>query len=80
VGAVDSLGVDTVTTTSAATFTNARKCVRCGHEWIRKPKATYGGVITPEEPKRCPRCRSEKWQQKSLPDSEKSVDTYPVEV
>ena len=29
-------------------------CSRCRHEWYRRKSS---------EPKRCPRCRSEKWQQ-----------------
>ena len=37
-----------------ATFNNARKCLRCGHEWIRKGDS---------EPKRCPKCRSEYWRE-----------------
>ena len=47
------------------TFNNARKCARCGHEWIRKPKHNYlsDSVISEREPRQCPKCRSEKWQQ-----------------
>lgn len=37
------------------TFNNARKCIRCGWEWIRRTEDS--------EPKRCPRCRSEKWNE-----------------
>jgi predicted Zn-ribbon and HTH transcriptional regulator len=42
----------------STTFNNARKCLRCGWEWIRKGSS---------EPKRCPRCRSEKWKQEQEP-------------
>lgn len=35
-------------------FDNARKCARCGWEWVRRGE---------QEPKRCPRCRSEYWNQ-----------------
>jgi predicted Zn-ribbon and HTH transcriptional regulator len=49
-------------------FNNARKCAKCGHEWIKKNAATKLYVNCTQlpgdnEPKRCPRCRSEKWQQ-----------------
>jgi predicted Zn-ribbon and HTH transcriptional regulator len=48
---------------------NYRKCTRCGHEWIRKG----GGIsyrLHPLEPKQCPKCRSEKWQQAQAPKEE----------
>ena len=36
----------------------ARKCVKCGHEWAKRKGAP--------EPKRCPnhKCRSTKWKEK----------------
>ena len=47
-------------------FSNARKCLRCGWEWIRKPKDAHAGLqVDQQEPKRCPRCRSEKWRESS---------------
>lgn len=39
------------------TFSNARKCLRCGWEWIRRKEE--------QEPVRCPRCRSERWNKQS---------------
>jgi predicted nucleic acid-binding Zn ribbon protein len=46
-------------------FSNARKCTRCGHEWIRKAKDFLPSQRErgDTEPRQCPKCRSEKWQQ-----------------
>ena len=57
-------------------FTNARKCSKCGWEWIRKGRSQYDGhtvfncavcgtvkcdLVNDTEPKQCPRCRTKMW-------------------
>lgn len=39
----------------STTFNNARKCLKCGWEWIVRNLES--------EPKRCPRCRTKMWKQ-----------------
>ena len=68
----------------STTFNNARKCLRCGWEWIIRRKSDMScnqcnavilngvflharGCPALSEPKRCPRCRSEKWNQEQEP-------------
>jgi len=46
------------------TFSDARKCLRCGWEWIRRDRS--------KEPEVCPRCRTEKWNEPK--------ETYPRKV
>jgi len=35
-------------------FNNVRKCLKCGWEWVKRQD---------DEPRQCPRCRTEKWNQ-----------------
>jgi len=62
----------------STTFSNARKCLRCGWEWVIRLDGRGRCSIcntthsSPQDhayhPKQCPRCRTEKWNQEQEPE------------